>query len=43
LKQCGIIFTENGTKGSQHPKKVFEMSFKKDIRNISTFEIPPEK
>jgi len=29
LKQCGIILTENGTKGSQHPKKSFGMSFKK--------------
>ena len=29
LKQCGIILTENGTKGSRHPKKSFEMSFKK--------------
>jgi len=29
LKQCGIIWTENGTKGSRHPKKSFGMSFKK--------------
>ena len=29
LKQCGIILTENGTKGNQHPKKSFGMSFKK--------------
>jgi len=28
LKQCGIIMTENGIKGSRHPKKSFEMSFK---------------
>jgi len=29
LKKCGSILTENGTKGSQHPKKTFGMSFKK--------------
>jgi len=28
LKQCGIISTENETKGSQHPKKSFGISFK---------------
>jgi len=27
--QCGIILTENGTKGSQYPKKSFEKSVKK--------------
>jgi len=27
--QYGIILTENGTKGSQHPKKSLEISFKK--------------
>jgi len=31
LRQCGIIWTENGTKGSQHPKKSFGMSFKKPV------------
>ena len=29
LKQCGIILTENGMKGSRHPKKSFGMSSKK--------------
>ena len=29
LKQCGIILAENEIKCSQHPKKIFEMSFKK--------------
>jgi len=29
LKQCGIILTVNGTKGSRHPEKSFGMSFKK--------------
>ena len=28
LKQCGIILTENRTKGSRHPKKSSGMSFK---------------
>jgi len=23
LKQCGIVLTENGTKGRKHPKKSF--------------------
>lgn len=33
LKQCGIILTENMTKGSQHPKK---SSLKTSPENVKT-------
>lgn len=29
LKHCGIILPTNESKGSQHPKKSFQISFKK--------------
>ena len=34
LKQCGIILTEKETKVSQHPKKSFGMSSKRNNRKL---------
>jgi len=36
FKQFGIIFTKNGTRGSQHSKKSFGMSFKPEELLLKT-------
>ena len=47
LKQCGIILTKNGGKGSQHLKKSFGVDYKKpgelflksSIQELKTFQL----